>query len=237
MAKSHLFSGKASDPGLSTPEVGALLAVCALSIRAHVCVQAVCVCVCVRGYIQAQEPPVEPGEHKPSLGFVTDKTGRVQREQKPKALGMGFPRFFPLLLNFLYNSRTRRRFWRAPPAQPRPLLSSSSACPGNTSPSPFSSTFPARGPVRPLSLSSWRLHGAELAGAPLPALLISPGAEGQPLSEGGVRHTPSQIARLLSEALAPDFQINTHLLKVEPRRNCEEGLRCGGLGVRGLFAG
>lgn len=133
MAKSHLFSGKASDPGRSTPEVGALLAVCALSIRAHICVQA----VCVGGYIQAQEPPAQPGEHKLSLGFVTDKTGRVQREQKPKALGMGFPRFFPLLPKFLYHSRTRCRFWRAPPAQPRPLLSSSSACPGNTSPSPF----------------------------------------------------------------------------------------------------
>lgn len=36
----------------------------------------------------------------------------------------------------------------------------------------------------------------------------------------------SQITWLASKALASDFQINTHLLKDEPRRKCEEGLTC-----------
>lgn len=67
-AKSDFFSGKEGDLGRSTLEVGALLALCALYTRTHICVYGVC--VCVRGYIQAEEPQAEPGEHKLSLGFV-----------------------------------------------------------------------------------------------------------------------------------------------------------------------
>ncbi|XP_039927588.1 uncharacterized protein LOC120756002 isoform X2 [Hirundo rustica] len=60
--------------------------------------------------------------------------------------------------------------------------------------------------------------------------MCSKRSERQPLSEGGVRCLRSQITPLASKALAPDFQTNAHLLKAEPRRNCEEGLRCGDLG-------
>lgn len=42
-----------------------------------------------------------------------------------------------------------------------------------------------------------------------------------------MRYIRSQITWLASKALASDFQTNTHLLKAEPRRKCEEGLRCG----------
>ncbi|PKU29160.1 hypothetical protein llap_20535 [Limosa lapponica baueri] len=57
--------------------------------------------------------------------------------------------------------------------------------------------------------------------------ICSKRTERQPLSEGGVRYIRSQITWLASKALASDFQTNTHLLKAEPRRKCEEGLRCG----------
>lgn len=40
----RFFSGKASDLGRSTLEVRALLALCALYTRTHVCVHVVCVC-------------------------------------------------------------------------------------------------------------------------------------------------------------------------------------------------
>ncbi|XP_015489234.1 uncharacterized protein LOC107207069 [Parus major] len=65
--------------------------------------------------------------------------------------------------------------------------------------------------------------------------MCSKRTERQPLSEGGVRCARSQITWLASKAPAPDFQINTHLLKDEPRRNFEEGLRCGTLGEKALF--
>lgn len=76
-AKSDFFREKrvisAAAPWRSEP--------CSLSVlctHVHISACMVCVCVCVRGYIQAEEPQAEPGEHKLSLGFVRDETGRGQ---------------------------------------------------------------------------------------------------------------------------------------------------------------
>lgn len=121
---------------------------------------------------------------------------------------------------------------RAAPASAGP------ACPGNTSRSPSLELFLPRvltGCSRcPLGVYTEKIwQGLPSQQSPI----RSKRPERQPLSEGGVRYVRSQIAWLASKALAPDFQTNTHLLKVEPRRNCEEGLRCGDLGVRRFFTG
>lgn len=160
---------------------------------------------------------------------------------KPKRTRDGISQNFPLLPKFLYHSRTRRRghFSWAVPQQPRPLLarprplSSSPACPGSTSRSrslelflPKVLTGCSRCPLGFYTEKIWQ--GLPSQQSPI----CSERTERQPLSEGGVRYIRSQTAWLPSKALAPDFQTNTHLLKDEPRRNCEEGLRCGDLGVR-----
>lgn len=159
---------------------------------------------------------------------------------------MGFPRICLFSLNFcivlalVAVAISRGRL----PRSPRPLLarprslSSSPACPGNTSRSPSLELFLpkvltgcSRCPLGVYMEKTWQ--GLPSQQSPI----CSKRTERQPLSEGGVRYIRSQITWLASKALAPDFQTNTHLLKDEPRRKCEEGLRCGDLGVRRLFMG
>lgn len=160
---------------------------------------------------------------------------------KTKRTGDGISRNFPLLPKLLYHSRTRRRghFSWAPPAQPRPLLarprpSSSLACPGNTSRSPSLELFLpkvltgcSRCPLGVYVEKIWQ--GLPSQQSPICSERTEPASLG-----GRERYIRSQITW---QALAPDFQTNAHLLKDKPRRNCEEGLGCGDLGVRRLFTG
>lgn len=97
MAKSHFFSGKVSDPGLSTPEVGALLAVCALSIRAHICVQAVCVCGDTSRHRNRQH-----SLENTSFPWVLSqiKQAGYSENKNQKHSGWDFPDFFLFSLNF-----------------------------------------------------------------------------------------------------------------------------------------
>lgn len=137
---------------------------------------------------------------------------------KPKRTRDGISQNFPLLPKFLYHSRRGRFSW-APSAQPRPLLarplplSSSPACPGNTSRSPSLELFLPKVltgcsgcPLGVYMEKIWQ-------GIPSQQSRSAPSAPRQPLSEGGLRYIRSQITRLASKALAPDFQTNTHLFK------------------------
>lgn len=96
-AKSDFFSGKESDLGCSTLEVRALLAVCAVCIRTHICLRAVCVC----GDTSRQRNR-EHSLGNTSFPWVLSEIKQAgdRENKKQKGLGMGFPRIFLFSLNF-----------------------------------------------------------------------------------------------------------------------------------------
>nr|XP_038037242.1 uncharacterized protein LOC106017841 isoform X2 [Anas platyrhynchos] len=173
-----------------------------------------------------QPQGAEPGEHR-LPGFVTEKIGREWSEQKPRGLGMGFPCIF-----------------LHPPGSPchSPAVSRGTSrrclrCPGRGRSVPtgarlpqlLSGALPAPhpdGPLSPVLLASTRRKSGR---GSLPSNPRSaPNTLGGSLSRReGCATFAVKLHGWPQRQLASDFQTNTHLLKAEPRRKCEEGLRCG----------
>eukprot|EP00075_Anas_platyrhynchos_P026830 XP_027316083.1 uncharacterized protein LOC106017841 [Anas platyrhynchos] len=173
-----------------------------------------------------QPQGAEPGEHR-LPGFVTEKIGREWSEQKPRGLGMGFPCIFciPQVPHV-----TLQPCPGAPPAAALRCPGRGHSVPtGARLPQLLSGALPAPhpdGPLSPVLLASTRRKSGR---GSLPSNPRSaPNTLGGSLSRReGCATFAVKLHGWPQRQLASDFQTNTHLLKAEPRRKCEEGLRCG----------
>lgn len=137
-----------------------------------------------------QPQGAEPGEHR-LPGFVTEKIGREWSEQKPRGLGMGFPCIFriPLVPHV-----TLQPCPGAPPAAACAARAGATRCPpGHGSRSSSRGLCRPRIPTGRSPLSSWRLQGENLAGAPFPAIpdLLQTHLEAASLGGRGALHSQS----------------------------------------------